>query len=173
MEEINNAIGGVEIDVKQKEIKHINSVITQLNELDKQKRKSPHLTQAGVQTLDGKQAVAYSRIRKVGDGDSERTERQRRVMIQMFNKMKSINPMKLPDLVASLIPYTDTNIPVSDIISLGTSVLTMKDKKIYQYRVPAKNTYKSQTIRGMAVYVPDLDTNTKLLHDFLYNKVTE
>jgi anionic cell wall polymer biosynthesis LytR-Cps2A-Psr (LCP) family protein len=141
--------------------------------LDKQKRKSPHLTQAGVQTLDGKQAVAYSRIRKVGDGDSERTERQRRVMIQMFNKMKSINPMKLPDLVASLIPYTDTNIPVSDIISLGTSVLTMKDKKIYQYRVPAKNTYKSQTIRGMAVYVPDLDTNTKLLHDFLYNKVTE
>jgi hypothetical protein len=49
----------------------------------------------------------------------------------------------------------------------------MKDKKIYQYRVPAKNTYKSQTIRGMAVYVPDLDTNTKLLHDFLYNKVTE
>lgn len=173
LEEIINAIGGVEIDVKQKEIKHINSVITQLNELDKQKRKSPHLTQAGVQTLDGKQAVAYSRIRKVGDGDSERTERQRRVMIQMFNKMKSINPMKLPDLVASLIPYTDTNIPVSDIISLGTSVLTMKDKKIYQYRVPAKNTYKSQTIRGMAVYVPDLDTNTKLLHDFLYNKVTE
>jgi LCP family protein required for cell wall assembly len=132
LEEIINAIGGVEIDVKQKEIKHINSVITQLNELDKQKRKSPHLTQAGVQTLDGKQAVAYSRIRKVGDGDSERTERQRRVMIQMFNKMKSINPMKLPDLVASLIPYTDTNIPVSDIISLGTSVLTMKDKKIYQ-----------------------------------------
>ena len=37
LEEIINAIGGVEIDVKQKEIKHINSVITQLNELDKQK----------------------------------------------------------------------------------------------------------------------------------------
>ncbi|MGI5850778.1 MAG: LCP family protein [Clostridiales bacterium] len=173
LEEIINAIGGVEIDVKQKEIKYINSVINELNKLDKQNRTSPQLTEAGVQTLDGKQAVAYSRIRKVGDGDSERTERQRRVMTQIFNQMKSINPMKLPNLVASLIPYTDTNIPASDIISLGTTVLTMKDKKIYQYRVPAKDTYKSQTIRGMAVYVPDLDANTKQLHDFLYNKVTE
>ncbi len=173
LEEIINAIGGVQIDVKEKEIKHINSVITELNELDKQKRTSPKITKSGPQTLDGKQAVAYARIRKVGNGDSERTERQRRVMIQIFSKMKSINPLKLPDLIAAIIPYMDTNIPASEIISLGTSVLGMKDKKIYQYRVPANDTYKSQTIRGMAVYVPDLEKNTQLLHDFLYKKVTK
>lgn len=173
LEEIINAVGGVEIDVKEIEIKFLNSVLKQLNELDKKNRVSPQITQSGLQTLDGKQAVAYSRIRKVGDGDSERTERQRRVMIQIFSKMKSVNPLKLPDLVASIIPYTDTNIPASEIISLGTSVLGIKDKKIHQYRVPAKDSYKSQTIRGMAVYVPDKEKNTDLLHDFLYRKVSD
>ena len=173
LEEIINAMGGVEIDVKEEEIKFINSALGELNNLDKNKKTSPQVTKSGVQILDGKQAVAYSRIRKVGDGDSERTERQRRVMIQMFNKMKSVNPLKLPDLIASIIPYTDTNIPASEIISMGTSVLGIKDKQIHQYRVPAKDTYASQTIRGMAVYVPDIKQNTELLHEFLYKKVSK
>lgn len=173
LEEIINALGGVEIDVKEKEIKYINSVISQLNDLDKKKRTSPQITRSGLQLLDGKQAVAYSRIRKVGNGDSERTERQRRVMVQMFDTIKSINPMKLPNLATSIIPYIDTNIPASEMISLGTSVLGIKDKQIYEYRVPAKDSYTEQTIRGMAVYVPDLRENTELLHDFLYKKVTE
>ncbi|MFY9176524.1 MAG: LCP family protein [Caldicoprobacterales bacterium] len=170
LEEIINAMGGVEIDVKEKEVNHLNKIIRELNNLDKKNRTSPEVSKAGLQTLNGRQAVAYSRIRKVGHGDAERTERQRRVISAMFNKMKSVNPFKLPDLVASIIPYTDTNIPVTEIVSLGTSVLGVKDKHIYQYRVPAENTYSSQTIRGMAVYVPDLEKNRELLHQFLYEK---
>lgn len=172
LEEIINAMGGIDIDVKEKEIRALNSVLRELNNLDKNNRKSPEVTRAGVQTLDGKQAVAFSRIRKVGDGDSERTERQRRVITKMFKKMSSINPLKLPDLVASIIPYADTNIPVSEIISLGTSVLGVKDKQIHQYRVPAPDTFTSQTIRGMAVYVPDLEKNRELLHEFLHNRMS-
>ncbi len=172
LEEIINAMGGVDIDVKEKEVKHLNNIIAQLNDLDKKNRTSPGITKAGLQTLNGRQAVAYSRIRKVGHGDAERTERQRRVLSAMFNKMKSINPLKLPDLVASIIPYADTNIPISEIITLGTSVLGVKDKHIYQYRVPADNTFSSQRIRGMAVYVPDIEKNRELLHQFLYEKAT-
>ncbi|NLJ40081.1 MAG: LCP family protein [Clostridiales bacterium] len=170
LEGIINAIDGVEIDIKKKEVNHFNKVLDELNKLDKSGRKSPHLTEPGLQTLDGKQAVAYSRIRKVGDGDSERTERQRKVMIQIFSKMKSISPLKLPDLVAAMVPYVNTNISTTDMISLGASVLGIKDRNIYQYRVPAKDTYKGQTIRGMAVYVADMEKNTQLLHDFLQNK---
>lgn len=173
LEEIIDAIDGVQIDVKEKEVKYLNTALRELNKLDQKGKKSPELTKGGLQTLDGKQAVAYSRIRKVGAGDSERTQRQRRVIKEIFNRMKSINPLKLPDLVASIVPYTDTNIPVSEIVSLGTSVLGIKDKKIYEYRVPAEGTYQSRTIRGMAVYVPDITENTNRLHDFLFNKASD
>ena len=172
LEEIIDAMGGVDIDVKEKEVNHLNKIVRELNNLDKKNRTSPGISGAGLQTLNGRQAVAYSRIRKVGHGDAERTERQRRVLSAMFNKMKSINPLKLPDLIASIIPYADTNIPISEMISLGTSVLGVKDKHIYQYRVPADNTFSSQRIRGMAVYVPDLEANRELLHQFLYEKAT-
>ncbi|WDU82062.1 LCP family glycopolymer transferase [Caloramator sp. Dgby_cultured_2] len=47
------------------------------------------ITNEGLQLLNGRQALAYSRIRYVGNADYERTERQRRVLTQIFNKVKS------------------------------------------------------------------------------------
>lgn len=38
------------------------------------------LTSSGPQLMDGYQAVAYARIRYVGNADYERTERQREVL---------------------------------------------------------------------------------------------
>src|SRR5690606_23006837 len=77
LEEIIDAMGGVDIDVKEKEVNHLNKILNELNSLDKKNRTSPGITRSGLQTLNGRQAVAYSRIRKVGHGDTERTERQR------------------------------------------------------------------------------------------------
>ena len=41
----------------------------------------------GLQLLDGHQAVAYARIRELGNGDFERTSRQRIVMEAILHKV--------------------------------------------------------------------------------------
>jgi len=170
LEKIINTLGGVEIDVKKSEIKYLHQYLDELNKLDK-KSKSPYLKQAGLQTLDGKQAVAYARIRYVGNGDFERTERQRRVLSAIFDKIKNISVFKIPDLVADIFPYAETNISVKEAVSMGTSVLKLDDKQIYQFRVPVDGTFQNKIINGMDVLVPDLEKNTELLHNFLLEKI--
>ncbi|MDZ7542580.1 LytR family transcriptional regulator, partial [Clostridium perfringens] len=64
-------LGGVTINIIPEEISHI-----------------PGITSAGNQVLNGKQALAYSRIRYASGGDYKRTERQRTVVDAIFNKLK-------------------------------------------------------------------------------------
>jgi LCP family protein required for cell wall assembly len=81
-----DALGGVTIDVKSKEINNLN------HNLEEQVRvtgiASEGVWSAGEQTLNGTQATAYARIRKVGNGDFERTQRQRAVITAMVKKAK-------------------------------------------------------------------------------------
>lgn len=168
LEKIIDQVGGVTIDVKKQEIPYINSCIQELNSLNKNTKPAPLLKNPGPQTLNGRQAVAYARVRKVGNGDFERTERQRRVLVELFKKIKTINPLKLPGLVSTMLPYVETNLSKTEILSLGISVLGFKNKDIIQYRLPVDGTYESKRIDGMAVLVPDLEKNKVLLHDFIY-----
>ncbi|MBM7583383.1 LCP family protein required for cell wall assembly [Caldicoprobacter guelmensis] len=172
LEKIIDQVGGIPIDVKKQEIPYINSCIAELNSLNKNTKPVPMLTQPGLQTLNGRQAVAYARVRKVGNADFERTERQRRVLIELFKKAKNLSPLKLPGLISATLPYVETNLPKTEILSLGISVLGFKNKDILQYRIPADGTFKSQYIDGMAVLVPDLEKNKALLHDFIYGDGT-
>lgn len=168
LEQIIDILGGVDIDLKNEEVKFLNSALAELNNLDKTGKKSPNVTNGGLQTLDGKQAVAYSRIRYVGRDDFERTERQRRVLSQLFDKVSSMNAAKATKLASTILPHVETNMTNTEIISLGTSVLGFKDKKIYQYRIPVDGTFTPETRSKMSVLVPDLPANNKLLHEFIY-----
>lgn len=170
LEKIIDQVGGISIEVKEKEIPYINSCIKELNNLNKGTKPSPLLTKSGLQTLNGRQAVAYARVRKVGNDDFERTERQRRVLAELFKKAKTLNPLKLPGLVTTILPYVETNLPKTEILSLGISVLGFKNKDIIQYRIPVDGTFTPQRINGMAVLVPDIEKNKALLHDFIYGE---
>jgi LCP family protein required for cell wall assembly len=172
LEKIIDQVGGITIDVKSQEIRHVNSCITELNNLNKDTNPSPLLTTAGPQTLNGRQAVAYSRVRKVGNADFERTERQRKVLTELFKKASTISPLEVPGLVSAVLPNVETNLPKMEILSLGTAVLGFKNKNIMQYRIPVDGAFKHQRIDGMAVLVPDLEKNKTLLHNFLYGDGT-
>ncbi|MDI3508071.1 MAG: polyisoprenyl-teichoic acid--peptidoglycan teichoic acid transferase [Clostridiales bacterium] len=162
-------LGGVDIDVKSSEIKLLNSYLNGINKLSGGKP-SPNLTKPGMQRLDGRQALAYSRIRYVGNGDYERTERQRRVMEALFQRVKEAGPIQLPGMVASILQYCETSLSKGEILELGLAVLSFGDVSMQQYRLPVDGTFKNQNIRGMAVLVPDIEKNTQLLHEFIYEK---
>lgn len=127
MAEIVDALGGIDINVRADELNeknpyNINFYIKEISILKKVK-KPPLVTKTGMQHLNGIQAVAYSRIRYAGDGDFERTERQREVLTQLFDKIKSAGVMKLPGIANNLMQYVTTSLDAGDIISLGTDVL--------------------------------------------------
>lgn len=85
-----DAVGGIEVDVQDYEIQQLNKYTKET--ADNIGTKKYNLVKsAGVQTLEGVQAVSYGRIRKgVGD-DFKRTERMRTVMTLVTDKMKDMS----------------------------------------------------------------------------------
>lgn len=86
--DIIDKLGGIEMEITANETKYINGYIDEVNRV--RGTSSKHITQAGTYTLDGTQAVAYSRIRYTTGWDLKRTDRQRTVLFKMFQKVKAM-----------------------------------------------------------------------------------
>lgn len=125
------------------------------------------LDSAGTYTLDGDLALSYSRIREIG-GDYERTDRQRLVLNTLFNRTKTVSLLKVPELLTNILPYIETNLSKGEMLALVKSILDSSSNPIQDLRLPLEGAYKSQRIRNMAVLVPDLESNTAALHEFIY-----
>jgi len=163
-----DCLGGMGIEVKQGEIEYLNGYLDELNEIDPDST-APYITVPGRQLLNGKQAVGYMRIRYFGNGDFERTERQRTVLSQILERAKKAGVLKVPDLLSAILPYVETNIPKSKILSLGMTCLGFS-KDLKQHRLPIDGSFSYQSIRGMSVLVPDMDKNVEDLHKFIYGE---
>lgn len=148
-EKLIDKLGGVEIDVNALEAKQLN-------------------IKSGLQTLNGKEAIAYSRIRYVGHADYERTERQRRVLNDIFKKIKSKGVTELPGIISTILPYIETSLTNGELIDLSRKVYGFNTEDIQEYRLPVDGYFKSKNIRGMSVLVPDIEENKKKLHEFIY-----
>lgn len=128
-------IGGIELDIHDYEINEINRVIREMQR-EGVFQTAPTLSYTGTQILNGQQAVAYMRIRKVGNGDFERMERQRRVINLTIQKALSMNKIKLVGLVNDLLPYIKTNLTATEIIELGSEILLNGLSEVNQLQLP-------------------------------------
>lgn len=150
-EEIVDSIDGVEIDVNEAEARHMG------------------LEESGLQTLDGSRALEYSRIRKIGNADYERTERQRTVLQAAFLKMMDMNITRYPRLLDALLPHVETSLSKGKMLSLGREVFSSDIADINQLRIPANEFLSEEMIGGVSYVVPySLEDNVELLHDFIY-----
>lgn len=168
--EVVNAVGGVEINVTDdEELYWINQYLADVN--DKVHTSDPELTSTGTQTLTGSQALAYSRIRYTGNGDYDRTQRQRNVLEQVVSKASSLSPFKLISLVQKVLPYIDTSLSTTEIAKYLVNVMLMPDKTIEQYRLPADGMVTDGYIDGVSYVFPDtLVDNIEAWYQFVYEK---
>ena len=92
--------------------------------------------------LDGKEALVYSRIRKL-DSDVNRAERQRKVMSAMLDKVGKLSTADLFKTVTKYLDkgYVTTNFSTDDITGLGTKAVFggWKDFEIEQTSAPISN----------------------------------
>lgn len=122
----------------------------------------------GMVHMDGPLALAYSRIRYVGNSDYERTERQKRLITTAFKNIKDLELPKILALVDETFPLLTTDLTNGQIISFATYAAMMDTDGIETYRIPADGTFRSVRIRNMAVLVPDLNQNRIALRDIIY-----
>ena len=123
--------------------------------------------QAGVNHLNGEQALSYARIRKL-DSDFGRTERQRRLLSGMLTVLKDMNYNSRIRLMESILPLISTDMTNEEITDYMLRILPiLPELEITTQYIPAAGTYQNASIRGMAVLVPDLEANTAILRETL------
>lgn len=107
--------------------------------------------------LNGENALNFARLREI-DNDFGRTNRQRKVLLAAYDKIKTLSAGELPDLLYNSLSYVSTDLTDAQIISLAYRLLPLvKSMEIETHTVPARNAYKSVSIRKMAVLLPDLE----------------
>lgn len=164
-----DALGGVEVNVKEAEIPVLNNYLDELAIYEK--NQAVHVNTAGLQNLTGRQAVAYTRIRKVGNGDYERTERQRSVLVALFSKMKSSGQEAFPAFASQILPNLETSMGSMTLLNFAGSVLNSKHKVIDQARFPLDGQSLGKKINNIWYLTADLKATSTAIHNFIYKGI--
>ena len=177
-----DAVGGIEIDVQENEIPHLNSY--QISMVGKQDgtlnaNGEPNyvatagvdytpVTTAGLQKLNGLQATAYCRIRYVGN-DFARTQRQRTVIEKVAKKAMTLNPATLNNIANAVFPKIATSLDLSEIIELLGGITGYSIGETASF--PFDGNVQTGRVRKMSVVIPqDLEYNVKLLHQMFFDE---
>lgn len=160
-------LGGIELNITDEELQYINGYIDDINSKDG--TYSPHINYAGPQYVDGVQALAYSRIRYTSGGDYERTRRHRTVLEQLFNKALTVSVTQYPTIINQLLPYVQTNLGATDILSLATKVATMGVRSLEQDRFPRDGYGEGQMIDDVYYLVFDEATTRQQMMDYIFD----
>ncbi len=164
MEDIIDAMGGVDVELESDELEWLNVNINEINS-ENSSGKVANISKSGTQHLNGRQAVAYMRIRHPG-GDAGRIARQQTVMYKLFAKAQDIGAGQIPTLINTLSQYVRTDLSVTTMISLAEAVKGMSSGDISTFRYP--DAFKDVNYNGASVIQPkDFNEEYQKLYDFL------
>lgn len=142
-------IDGIDYEITEEECKHMGS----------------RFTGAGKYHLNGNEVVTYTRIRKAAGGDYKRSERQRDMLFEIFQKSKTLSAVEKVQLVDEMIGDINTNYKKDDIIK---TLYYLSKYEITEMDAFPK-TFYGGTVEGAWVEVPVtlVDMNAAM-HQFLF-----
>lgn len=157
-----DALGGLDIEIQDSEINELNRIIDHTAKVIGGSKAD--ITESGMQTLNGNQAVAYARIRKdAATGDYRRNERMKIVVKATFDKAKSTDVKSIRKISKEILPQIKTNMTTGDMMGMTLKLTSyeMTDSVGFPYDVRDYN-------QGIYYGVPvTLSTNvTKLYEQF-------
>ena len=157
-------VGGIEIDVLPKEVKYANQSINEENML--LGTSVPLLTNSGMQTLNGVQAIAWSRIRHA-DSDFVRTSRQRAVAMALMKKVAAQNRIKQLSILGDSAGMFETNMTQADLLRVGSAAIGLVGN-IVEYRIPDDGLYTVQENPWMMII--DWAKQIPKLHEYIWGR---
>lgn len=161
-----DALGGVEIDVDESEISHLNNYQVETSKsLGKSYKK---VTSTGMQTLDGIQAVSYCRIRYTAGDDFKRTERQREVIQAIVDKAKKSSVTTLNSAANTIFEEVSTSLSLTEVLGLIADVNSYNIAETTG--VPFEEYRTTGSINAQSCVIPVTLTDSVLkLHQFLFD----
>lgn len=187
MTDIIDAVGGITANITKDELTwkgydhpNLNNCMDEICSEMGLNAKDYYIHTAGEQTLNGVQAVAYARVRHCTTvwgtrDDFGRTDRQRHVMQELFNKAITMKKTQYVSLAKALIPCSETSLSYTDIVGLATNIL-LSSPTFEQYRLPPSEYQRdflmtSPSGYGSVIYY-DLEYAAKMINSIIYDDLT-
>ena len=161
-----DALGGADVELTDREAAAVNALIADYAaQLTAKGRAAAPVTLAdGVAHLNGTQALAYVRIRKL-DSDFGRANRQRKLLGALLRRLRASlwNPARLARLFRTLHASCDTNLSPVQLLSLGEKALAADAPPTL--RLPVDGAYEDD---GARINVTDYPANAAAFRAFAY-----
>lgn len=147
-----DALGGVTVDLDGKEANSL--------------RRYLGSSSAGTYHLNGEQALAFARKRKI-DTDRNRTGRQRRILEALAEKGKKMTVPQMMSAMNQILPNVKTDMDKSELISLLSKAVTYLGYDIEEHIIPVNA--PSLTLRGrFEVLILNWEEELQNVHDIFY-----
>ncbi len=157
MAAIVDTVGGVEMEISDAECEVLNGYLNSMEAWD------DYLPGGGVYQLNGNQAVAYMRIRYVGNNDYQRTQRQRDILKGIFASVGELDAEALGELSKEILINIEHNIGTVRLLLLLSSLPEYAQYDLEENRIPYDDLYYSQN----EMLVPDFEATIARLHETL------
>lgn len=161
-ERIIDLLGGAEVTLSEEEAAYLNTH----NYISKEEYRN---VVAGTQVLNGNQTLGYCRVRYVANYkgtkyDFGRTERQRMVLSNLFERYKAAGIAKWVKILKEALGYIETDISKETMEKLIFAVYDAGITELEQRQLPAPETYESVKVKEnvTSTLVVDWEKNREL-----------
>lgn len=135
-----DGFGGVEVELTEEEAQYMTKEIGYIGDME-----------PGLQTLDGMEALAYARIRKI-DGDRQRASRQRTVISALINKCRDMTLSDMHHAAEYVLPSIITDMSNEEITRYIVEFLPLlKDLELRSLTCPVENDLLPNSMWGMTL----------------------
>ena len=165
-EDIVNILGSVELELTEKDVEHINSILRSEGDSGLVTAKS------GKIKLDGKQALAYIRTRGGDDNveyDIHRTKRQRSFLMEVAQDLSATSASQLLQLAKDVMPFVNTDITNDELNALLKGIRTYLTYSPSGIAIPFDdNGSYAHTNQGTVIEINDWGKTRTELKNFIY-----
>lgn len=165
-----DALDGIDMEVTDEEAEGMKAPMAEQNNILGNKKGTDYLSKGGKLRLNGNQALAFARLRYVGNADYERTERQRRVIAEIIDESKNLSLVEINDLLHEVLPEIKLDITESEMAGMLLNCFDYMNYDIQQLRIPADDMFSEEIINGLSVLCPDFTANTRKIIETVYGK---
>lgn len=167
--DIVDAIGGIELEISDAEAKGMKDPMAEQNKIMGNPKGTDYLTSGGKLLLNGNQALAYARLRYVGNADFERTQRQRTVISKIMENSLTLNPFKLNRVAKASMSHVTTNMSKLELQLLANRMPFILKYDTQELRIPEEGMYSYGKHNGQSTLDVDFDACKQEIRKNIYS----
>lgn len=179
--DIIDALGGLDIKISNAEARAMIDPLGEQNKYLENERGTDYLTKGGEIHMNGNQALAYARIRHIAGTtgtDFGRTDRQRKVLNMIIDKIKDASIFDINKMLENVLPKITTNMTKNQLYFLSLRAPFILGYERLELRIPYGDEDSTSEERyweygtdagGSSILIVDFEKNSALLRKTIYD----